>query len=108
MTSPSPSTPGGDWPADVAARIESVVGTVRDNTTVPAMTVARTVVYGVVLGVLGATAVLLMVISMVRLLNVYLPFDPYSRRVWVVDLAASAIFLGTGAFAWRRRAPRGA
>lgn len=103
MTSASP---GNDWPADVTGRIESVVGTVRDKTTVPAMTAARGVVYGLVLGVLGAALGLLLVIALVRLLDVYLPFHPVGRRVWVVDAGASAIFLGGGAFMWRRRRPR--
>ncbi len=106
MTSPSPASPGSDWPADVASRIDSLVGTVRDKTTVPAMTVARALVYGLVIGVLGAAVGILLVIALVRLLDVYLPFHPLGRRVWVVDAAASAIFLGLGAFMWRRRHPR--
>lgn len=108
MTSPSPASPGTDWPADVAARIESVVGTVRSKTTVPAATAARAVVYGLVLGVLASAMGILLVIALVRLLDVYLPFHPLARRVWVVDAAASAIFLAGGAFMWRRRHPRSA
>lgn len=106
MTSPSPGPTGHDWTADVTARIESLVGTVRGKTTVPAMTAARAVVYGLVLGVLGAAVGILLVIALVRLLDVYLPFHPLGRRVWVVDAAASAIFLGGGTFMWRRRRPR--
>ncbi len=106
MTSPSPTPSGSDWPAELAARIDSVVGTVRDRTTVPAATAARGVVYGLVVGVLLAAIGILMVIALVRLLDVYLPFHPLARRVWVVDAAASAIFLGAGAFVWRRRRPR--
>ncbi|HET6966284.1 MAG TPA: hypothetical protein VFH58_16025 [Acidimicrobiales bacterium] len=106
MTSPSPASPGNDWPADVAARIDSLVGTVRDKTTVPAATAARVVVYGLLLGVLGAALGILLVIALVRLLDVYLPFHPIGRRVWVVDAGASAIFLAGGAFMWRRRRPR--
>lgn len=102
----SPASPGNDWPAEVAARIDSLVGTVRDKTTVPATTAARVVVYGSLLGVLGAAIGILMVIALVRLLDVYLPFHPLGRRVWVVDAAASAIFLAGGAFMWRRRRPR--
>lgn len=106
MTSPSPASPGSDWPADVATRIDSLVGAVRDKTTVPATTAARGVVYGLILGVLAAAIGILMVIVVVRILDVYLPFHPVGRRVWVVDAAASAIFLGAGAFLWRRRRPR--
>lgn len=108
MTSPSPASPGNDWPADVAARIDTVVGTVRSKTTVPAVTAARAVVYGLLLGVLASAMGILVVIALVRLLDVYLPFHPLARRVWVVDAAASAIFLAGGAFMWRRRRPRSA
>lgn len=72
----------------------------------PATTAARGVVYGLVLGVLAAAIGILMVIAVVRLLDVYLPFHPVGRRVWVVDAAASAIFLALGAFLWRRRRPK--
>lgn len=106
MTSPSPASSGNDWPADVAARIDSLVGAVRDKTTVPATTAARVVVYGLFLGVVGAALGILLVIALVRLLDVYLPFHPLARRVWVVDAGASAIFLAGGAFMWRKRRPR--
>jgi hypothetical protein len=112
MTSPSPTSPGPptspgrDWPTEVAARIDSVVGTVRDKTTVPATTAARVLVYGLVLGVLGAGVGILLVIALVRLLDVYLPFHPLGRRVWIVDGGASAIFLAAGAFMWRKRRAR--
>ncbi|HWE54611.1 MAG TPA: hypothetical protein VG435_03820 [Acidimicrobiales bacterium] len=105
-SSPPPGGLGGNWPNELAGRLESVVGSVRDKTTVPAFMAARAVVYGAVLGVLGAALAVLLIIAVVRLLDVYLPFHPVGRRVWVVDAAASAIFLGLGAFLWRRRRPR--
>lgn len=92
-----------DWTYEVAGRIESVVGAVRDKTTVPATLVARGVVYGVVVGSLASVFLFLLVIGAVRALDVYLPFDPVGRRVWVVDAGASAIFLALGAFLWRKR-----
>jgi hypothetical protein len=75
---------------------------------VPATFVARALVYGVVVGVLGTALLLLIVIAGVRVLDNYLPFHPVGRRVWVVDLAAAAIFLGSGTFLWRKRRPKGA
>lgn len=97
---------GKDWPDEIADRIESVVGAVRDKTTVPVTRAARAVVFGLVAGVLGAVAFFMFVIGIVRLLDVYLPWHPLARRVWTVDAGAAAIFLGIGAFAWRRRRPR--
>lgn len=95
-----------DWTVDVANRIESVVETVRDKTTKPVITAARIVVFGLVAGVLGSAAFFLVILAGVRALDVYLPFHPLSRRVWVVDAGAAAIFLGSGAFLWRKRRPK--
>ena len=107
MTSPTPASgPGADWPAQLSDRIESVVGSVRDKTTVPAMTAARAVVYGVLAAVLGITLLILLVIGVIRLADAYVPVHPIGRRVWIVDAVVAAIFLGTGTFAWRRRRPR--
>ena len=100
------SAAGHDWTDEVADRIESVVTTVRDRTTVPVTKAARAVVFGLVAGVLGAGAFLLVVIGLIRLLDVYLPYHPLARRVWTVDAGSAAIFLAGGAFAWRRRRPR--
>ena len=108
MSSPSPTPPDRDWPAEVTARIESVVGLVRDKTTVPTIGAVQAVVFGMILGVVGAVIVIMIVIMGVRILNVYLPFHPLGRRVWITDLLASAIFLGAGAFCWRKRRPRSA
>jgi hypothetical protein len=97
-----------DWTIQVADRIESVVGSVRDKTTRPATLVARGLVYGLVVGVLGAALLFLLVLGLTRVLDVYLPFHPLGRRVWVVDAGAAAIFLGSGAFLWRKRRPKNA
>lgn len=100
------SAAGRDWTDEVADRVESVVTSVRDKTTVPITKAARAVVFGLVAGILGAGAFLLVVIAVIRLLDVYLPYHPLARRVWTVDAGAAAIFLAAGAFAWRRRRPR--
>lgn len=102
----TPSRTQTDWSADMTARVESLVGAVRDKTTVPATTVAKILVYGLVVGVLGAAMFIASVIGLIRLLDVYLPFHPLARRVWVVDGGASAIFLLTGMLLWRRRRPK--
>ena len=95
-----------DWTVEVTNRIESVVETVRNNTTKPVTTAADMVVFGLVAGLLGSVAFFLLVVGAVRVLDVYLPFHPLARRVWVVDAAASAIFLGAGALLWRLRRPK--
>lgn len=101
-----PATSAKEWPDEIADRIESFVGTVRDKTTVPVTTAARAIVFGLVIAFLGVAALLLLIIGVVRVLDVYLPFHPMARRVWVVDGAASAIFLMLGAFLWTKRRPK--
>ncbi|MHB1535843.1 MAG: hypothetical protein ACYC1D_14795 [Acidimicrobiales bacterium] len=102
--SPSPD-PGPDWTDQIANRVESTVATVRDKTTVPLTKVARAVVFGLVAAVLGTLALVLLVVAAVRL-EVYLPFHPQARRVWVTDVGLGAIFLLVGAFFWRKRTVR--
>lgn len=110
-STPSPAGPATteqDWPAEVAERIETVVGAVRNKTTVPAILAAEGVVYGVMLAVLGAAMFTLFIVALIRLVDVYLPVDPVGRRVWIVDAGASAILLILGTFLWRKRHPKGA
>ncbi|MBO0728999.1 MAG: hypothetical protein J2P57_07045 [Acidimicrobiaceae bacterium] len=102
---PADGTAGPQWTDEVANRIESVVGSVRDKTTVPATKVARGVVFGLVAAVLGVVALVLLIIALVRL-HVYLPFHPESRRLWVTYAGLGAIFVIVGAFLWRKRQPR--
>jgi hypothetical protein len=105
QTAPRPPAGHRDWTEQVADRIEAVVETVRDKTTVPITKVARAVVYGLVAGVLGVTALVLLVVAVFRL-HVYLPFGPEGRRVWISYLGTGAIFLLIGLFLWHKRTPR--
>lgn len=96
-----------DWTVEVTDRLESVVGTVRDKTTVPVVKGARAVVFGLVAGILGLVLLSVLVLAVIRVLDVYLPIHPVPRRVWIVDAAAAAIFLVSGAFLWRKRQRKG-
>ncbi|MCU4187137.1 hypothetical protein K6U06_22435 [Acidiferrimicrobium sp. IK] len=105
MADPKAAPPTPDWTVEIADRIESVVGTVRDKTTVPITKVARIVVFGILAGTAAVAALILLVIAAVRL-HVYLPFHPAGRQVWVVDAVIAAIFLLAGMFLWRKRIPQ--
>src|ERR1700722_12497979 len=94
--------PERDWTNEVADRIESVVTTVRDKTTVPVQKVASAVVYGLVAGLLGALALILLLVGGFRLLFAYLPFHPEGRRVWTTYMTLGAIFTVVGGFFWRK------
>jgi uncharacterized membrane protein YqjE len=108
MADPSPTPLADrDWTVEVTDRIESVVEIVRDKTAVPATKVAEMVVFGVVAALLALVAFVSLVLLIIRLLYVYLPIHPLSRRIWIADAIAAAIFLGIGAFIWRMRQPKG-
>ena len=55
-----------NWAADLADTIERVVGTVRERTTKPLVTASRGVVFGLLAGILGITAVVLLIIVLTR------------------------------------------
>jgi hypothetical protein len=91
----------GDWSAQAADTIESVVGSIRDKTTVPLTTVARALVYGIVAGVMGGVALLLLAILAVRVADVYIP-----GQVWTVYAVIGGLFTVGGLFLWSRRQPK--
>jgi hypothetical protein len=94
-----------DWTVDLTNRLETVVGTVRDRTTIPVMKAAEVIIFGFVAAVLAIMALFVLVIALIRLLDSYLPVQPESRRVWIVYGIVAAIFLGAGTFLWRKRLP---
>jgi len=106
MVSPRPDAPvassagttSADWTVQVADTIESVVGTVRGKTAVPLETVARGLVYGILIAVIGTTALVLFTIILVRLLS-------YVLEVWAVYGILGILFTGLGLFLWRKRRP---
>jgi tetrahydromethanopterin S-methyltransferase subunit G len=100
------TTPDRDWTYEVTDRIESAVSVVRDKTTKPVVKAAITIIYGIVAGVLAAFVVIMLVIAINRILIAYLPISPESRKVWVVDVITSAMFLGSGLFLLRMARPR--
>jgi hypothetical protein len=113
-TTPVPPTPrasaaGDDWTVQAADTIESVVGAIRDKTVVPLTTVARGLVYGLIAGILGMVALILLTIGALRLVIVYLPWwfaDRPGRSVWVADAAVGGIFTLAGLFLLRKAKAR--
>jgi hypothetical protein len=100
---PQPAQADSDWTVQAADRIEAVVIAVRDNTTVPVQKAARALVFGLFAGVMGITALVLLIIGLFRL-NVYLPFGTNeARKVYVLDIILGAIFMLVGWFLLRRR-----
>jgi hypothetical protein len=102
---PPPVAPAltGDWPAQAADAVVDLVGTVRDKTVAPLLKVARAVVYGVLIAVVGTMALVLSVIFAIRIIDVYLPGD-----VWSAYLLLGSIFTLAGFVMWSRRKPSSA
>jgi hypothetical protein len=97
----SPSLAGDDWPRQTADTIERLVVTVRDKTTGPLETVARGLVFGLLAGVLGVAALVLVSIALVRALDAYVPGD-----VWAAHFITGGIFTLAGLFLWTKRSPK--
>lgn len=93
-----PATVSADWTVQVADTIESVVGSVRNKTAVPLETIARALVYGIILATMGVTALVLVTILAVRLLDYVLP-------VWAAYAIIGGLFTLLGLFLWRKRRP---
>jgi predicted metal-binding membrane protein len=98
------ATPDDDWPTQAADTIERVVGTVRQKTTGPALTVSRALVYGTFAAIVGLAALVLVVIVVVRLLDSYLPDAVFGEtHTWAAHLITGLVFTVAGLFAWSRR-----
>ncbi len=101
---PAAPAPGPDWPAQAADTIERVVGTVRDKTTTPAMTIARAVVYGTFAALVGSASLVLLIVALVRGLNVALPDAVFGEQhMWAAYLIPGLLFVVVGAVLWRQR-----
>ena len=93
-----------DWPAQTADTIERLVLTVRDKTTGPAITVARSVVYGLFAAVVGTAVLVLLAVAGVRLLDAYLPDAVFGEtHTWAAHLVVGVVFSAAGALLWSRR-----
>lgn len=102
-----PPAPDGDWPRQAADTIERVVGTVRDRTTGPALTITRAIVFGTFAVIIGVAALVLAAISLVRLIDVYLPEGVFGdENTWFAHLVIGLPFVVGGLFLWSRRTAR--
>jgi hypothetical protein len=90
-----------DWPGQAADFVERTVGTVRDKATVPAIKIARGLVYGTVAAFCAVAIAVLVAIVLVRILNAYLPWN-----VWFAHLVVGIVFVVLGAICWRLRTRR--
>jgi hypothetical protein len=93
----------GDWPSEAAARIEQVVGLVRDHSTRPLLTAVRYLTLGIVAFVVVAIAGILSAAGLLRLLDDVV----FSHRVWASYTLLGGIFSVAGLFLlWLRNRPQ--
>jgi hypothetical protein len=102
-----PDSEDEDWPSQAADAIERVVGSVRDKTTGPALTVAKAVVYGTFALIVGLAAFVLFIVAAVRFLDNYLPDAVFGdEHIWAAYLILGSLFVLVGVILWiRRRVP---
>jgi len=86
----------GEWPAQAAEQIESVVGSIRRKTTGPAIVASRAVVYGIVITVFAILTGLLLLIAVLRGLDALMP-------TWTVQMLVGAVLSIIGFVCWGRR-----
>jgi hypothetical protein len=78
MSSPPPANP--DWVSQVVSLVDRTVGAVRDKTTRPVSGIARALVWGLLAGLLGLVALVLLVIGIDRLLVIATGHRPYAAH----------------------------
>ena len=87
---------GGEWPAQAAEQIESVVNSVRRKTTGPAIVASRALVYGLVTLVFVGVAGMMLLIAVLRGLDALMP-------TWAVELLVGLVLCVAGLGCWTRR-----
>jgi hypothetical protein len=96
-----------DWPAQATDTIVKVVGTASDKVTGPVTTAARAIVFGIFAAILGAGALVLLVIMLVRLLDIVLPDAIVGKEhVWAAHLLIGLVFSGFALWLWSKRKPQ--
>lgn len=96
---------GDDLPAQAADWVVDKVDAVKRVTTDNAIVAIRAIVYGLVVAVLGAAALILLVAVLVRMADAYLPIgDGVGDATWAAHLFIGSLLtvLGLGAWASRR------
>ena len=88
----------GDWAGQAADTVERLVGKVRDKTSVPLVTVARALVFGLLAAVMGITAGVLVAVTLVRVVDVVTG----DGNVWIAHLSVGGLFAVVGAFLLRK------
>ena len=77
--------------------IDTVVATVNDRAVRPAVVAARSIVFGIVIAVIGLTVVIMFCIGFIRLTTIA------GHRIWASYIVLGLIFSAVGAVLYARR-----
>jgi hypothetical protein len=77
--------------------IDTVVATVNDRAVRPAVVAARSVVFGIIIAVIGITVVIMFCIGFIRLTTIA------GHRIWASYIVLGLIFSAVGAVLYARR-----
>ena len=92
------ATDQSDWTVRAAETIEGLVGKFRDKTSVPLVTVARALVFGLLAATMGVVVAVLGAVMLVRVVDVITG----DGNVWIAHLAVGGLFAVVGAFFLRK------
>jgi hypothetical protein len=105
-TTPPTPTPQKDWTEQATDTVESLVLSVKEKTTV-LRTIARGIVYGLVITVAAILAMVMVIAGAVRIADVWLlgwaGRVNGHHRLWIAYLVLGMIFTLAGLFCWSRR-----
>lgn len=91
----------GDWTVEALDRIDALIEKVRSNSTDRLVRIARMVVFGLLIAIMGVVVVVLATIALVRALDELIP-----GRVWLVYLLLGAILTAGAGFLWSQKTPK--
>lgn len=100
---------GPDWSEEKADQLVDLIDTVKGRTTDNVVLVARGLVYGLVIAVLGVAAVIILITVLVRLADAYLPIGSgVGDAVWAAHAFIGGLLSVLGIGAWMSRRGEGA
>jgi hypothetical protein len=95
-----------NWAADVTDTIERLVGKVRDNVTVKAVTAVRALVFGLIIAIAALATFTLLIVVMTKLLQGLVRFPTrtdHASSVWISYLVMSVLLFLGGTVCMRKR-----
>ncbi len=96
-TAPVAAAPEPDWTDQVTDLVIDVVDRIHDSTTGPLISVAKSVVYGVMAAIVGVAALIILTLLAVRSL------DLLPGRIWIPYLALGIVSTAAGLLLWSKR-----